>query len=145
KFENFPAEILVESFAGESPGHGIWTDRLSIVEVKLHRRMVLDRVQHVGEFTRDMRANGFALEGTDELTRLRFHDRDREMVRPEPHESLPEGLRRLEALEEARGHLLQEDPARFHGEGFERLGVLGASRLLTLHEIGNKRCGAFEG
>ncbi len=68
QLEDFAREVLVEAAllaaarGDELAGARIRADRLRLVEVDEHRRMLLDRDQHVGEFAQHMRADRLELE-----------------------------------------------------------------------------------
>ena len=91
QFENFAREIFVQPALAVLPGARIRPQRLLVVEEEQHRRMLLDRLQHVGETPEHIRPDRFALE------RARPHPRhpalvggDAEMIGPEHHKPLDE-------------------------------------------------------
>ena len=91
QFENFAGEIFVETRIAVSPHDRARSDRADIVEIAQHRRMRLDRDQHVGKPAQDVRADRLAFERAGK----RAHERalvggNAEMVRPEPHQPLDE-------------------------------------------------------
>jgi hypothetical protein len=100
-------EILVQP--GAAPGlphreRTVRADRHRLVEIQQHRRMPLDRVQHVGERAEHMRADRLELHRPGERHHLELLGRDREMIRPEMHEALDE-----RCLAGERGHRPRRD------------------------------------
>ena len=91
QLEDFASEILVEAAAGALAGHRIGTDRLRVVEIEQHRRMALDRKQHVGEAAEHVRPDRLALERTGKAADEGAARRHREVVAPELHEPLDIG------------------------------------------------------
>ncbi len=71
------------------PAREIRPERLLVVEEEQHRRMLLDRLQHVGETPEHMRADRLALERAGPHPRQRaLVGGDAEMIGPERHQPL---------------------------------------------------------
>ncbi len=99
QLQELAGEVLVEAAAAALAGARRRPDRLAVVEIEQHGRMLLHRLQHGAEGAVDMRADGLALEGAGgEAQLLALGDGDAEMVGPEPDEALGEaelGLHRV--------------------------------------------------
>src|SRR6478672_113259 len=63
QFENFARKILVQPAAAVLAGLRGRPDRPRVVEIDQHRRMGLDRLQHVAEAAKHVHADRLALEG----------------------------------------------------------------------------------
>ena len=90
QFEDLAREIFVEALAAPHAGKRVGADRARIVEIEQHRRMRLDREQHVGELPEHMRADRLALIGAADRPRRPLVGGNAEMVRPEPDQPLGE-------------------------------------------------------
>ena len=91
QLHDFAGEIFVQPALAVLPGAGIRAERLLVVEKEQHRRMLLDRLQHVAETPEHVGPDRLALE------RARPHPRqpalvggNAEMVGPERHQPLGE-------------------------------------------------------
>src|SRR5258705_7912043 len=84
-------EIFVQAPLAVLPGAGIRTERLLVVEKKQHRRMLLDRLEHVAEASEYMGPDRLALERAGPHPRqLAFVGGNAEVVGPERHQPLDE-------------------------------------------------------
>ena len=122
QLENLARQIFVDALAAALAGDRVRSHRLHIVEVEQHRRMRLDREQHVGEGAGNMRPDRFAFESAAQRAHRTFIGRHAEMVRPEPDQPLGETGLRSERGVEARFGLFQINLLRHAGRLF-RLGV----------------------
>jgi hypothetical protein len=123
------------------PGAGVRTERLLIVEKEQHRRMLLDRLQHVGKAPKHVRPDRLALERAGPHPRQpALVGGDAEMIGPEHHQ--PFG-------ETAIGHdTALQSRQRLGAEGFLddverlrwRLGGIGLHRFGRHHRgVGVRR------
>jgi hypothetical protein len=91
------AEILVEAASGPAEAGGdrarlaIGADRLGLIEIEEHGRMLFDGEQHVGKFAQDVRPYRLEFEQTGEADHGQFVGRDREMIGPEMGHPLEKG------------------------------------------------------
>ena len=83
-------EIFVEPALAVLSGAEVRAERLLVVEKEQHRRMLLDRLQHVAEAAEHMRPDRLALERAAEPGNRAALDRDGEMVGPEDNKPLGE-------------------------------------------------------
>ena len=89
QFQDFAGEIFVQSAVAVFPGARIRAQRLLVVEKEQHRRMLLDRLQHVGETPEHVRPDRLALERTGPHSRWSaLVGGDAEMIGPEHHQPL---------------------------------------------------------
>ncbi len=131
QLEDLTREVLVEPGAADQAGDRLRADRAGVVEIEQHRRMALDRLQHVGEAAEHLRADGLALEPARHA--LGHVGGDAEVVRPEPHQPFDETeLGRHRGIE-PRLDLLAEELDRQVGFGRprrrRRIGARGVVRL----------------
>src|SRR5262249_33725701 len=85
QLENLARKVLVDPDTRCLPpraalrGRGIRSDREVVVEIQLHRRVRLDREQHVREAAEHVRADGLPLETAGEPSEKLLVDRDGEV------------------------------------------------------------------
>src|SRR5262249_15145817 len=96
QLENLAREILVDPDAWGLPpralrGRRIRPDREVVVEIQLHRRVRVDREQHVREAAEDVRPDRLALEAAGEPSEKLLVDGDGKVVAPELRQPLEEG------------------------------------------------------
>ena len=103
QLQDFARQVLVEAAIAIAPGARVRADGHLVVEIDQHRRMHLDRAQHVGETAQHMRADRLALERPGEhAQRVALARRDGEMIGPEHHEPLEQPVVRCRETAEAR-------------------------------------------
>ena len=91
QFENFAGEVFVQSAVAVFPGARIRAQRLLVVEKEQHRRMLLDRLQHVAETPEHIGADRLALERAGPHPRRpALVGGDAEMIGPEHHQPFDE-------------------------------------------------------
>ncbi len=126
QLEDFAREILVETALLPLAGDRVRADRARIVEIDQHRRMGLDRQQHVGEAAEHVRADRLALVGAADRTHAALVGGDAEMIRPEPDEPFGEADVGAERGMNARLGLVEIDLLRHGGTG-----IRGAARAAS--------------
>ena len=110
QLQDLARQVLVEAARSLLPlarphaGQAARTDRLRLVEVQQHRRMAHDRQQQVFEAAQHVRADRIGLEAAGQPDDQELVDRDREVVRPEVHQSLDEGGRGQQRARCARAY-----------------------------------------
>nr|ACN58763.1 conserved hypothetical protein [uncultured bacterium BLR8] len=110
QLEDLARQVLVEAERAVARGralreHTVRADGARLVEIELHRRVLLDREQQVRELAEHVRADGLGLVGAGERHHHELVGRHREVVRPEVHE----------ALDERRGCVERRGRARIRG------------------------------
>jgi len=122
-------------------GRRIRADREVVVEIQLHRRVRLDREQHVREAAEDVRPDRLALEAAGEPGEKLLVDGDGKVVAPELRQPLEEGTVGGNGVLQTRGHFRGIDRPQKLRQALLR-GVLrtvasagGRCRLLALRLI----------
>ena len=106
QLQDFAREIFVQSPPAVEAGLAVGADRLRVVEIDQHGRMLLDGDQHVGETAQHVRADRLALVGTGHAAHGALVGRDAKVIGPEHHEPFEEGSVRGRGMVEARESLL---------------------------------------
>ncbi len=89
QFQDFAGKVFVQSAVAVFPGARIRAQRLLVVEKEQHRRMLLDRLQHVAETPEHVRPDRLALERAGPHPRRpALVGGDAEMIGPEHHQPL---------------------------------------------------------
>ena len=88
QLENFAGEVFVDASVAIDAGNGVWPHRTGVVEIVQHRRVALDRGQHVDEAAERVGTDRFALIGAGH--RGAFVGRNTEVIGPEPNKALDE-------------------------------------------------------
>ena len=91
QLQDFARQIFVQSPPAVEPGLAVGADRLRVVEIDQHGRMLLDGDQHVGETAQHVRADRLALVGAGHAAHGTLVGRDAKMIGPEHHEPFEEG------------------------------------------------------
>ena len=111
QLHDFAREIFVQPALAVLPGAGVRAERLLVVEKEQHRRMLLDRLQHVAETAEHMGPDRLALERAGPDPRqLALVGGDAEMIGPEHHQPLDESA--------IGDHRALQPRQRFGAEGF---------------------------
>ena len=126
KLEYLTCQIFVEPATKEATSARTGADRLRIVEVEGHRRMLGGGKKHIGETSGDMRPDHFTFEGTGQARDDGPSCRHGEVIAPEHHQTF-----------------MKRDIARYH-----RLGARGDLAdvdlsVLRAKELLNLRCAAL--
>src|SRR5260221_14040675 len=91
QLHDFAGEIFVQAPLAVLSGAGTRTERLLVVEKKQHRRMLLDRLEHVAESSEHMGPDRLALkQAGPDPRQLALVGGNAEMVGPERHQPLDE-------------------------------------------------------
>ncbi len=103
QLQQFAGEVLVESLVAFHAGGRIGAERLRLIEIDQHRRMLGRAAQQIRKRSADMGPDRLGLEqGDDEFHRLGLVDTHREMICPEAGKPLVEAVRREDRLRDAR-------------------------------------------
>ena len=110
QLQDLAREVLVEAARAVDAGNGVRTHRRRLVEVEQHRRMALDRLQHVAEPPEDVRADGLAQS-------IDMHQKS--IVEPPPGTALPAGdgvtIGRIPLPEGSKNLALRRPARQSHG------------------------------
>jgi hypothetical protein len=94
--ENFAGEVFIEAPCTPPRrcalcDNAVQPDRLRLIEIEQHCRMVFDCGQHIAELAQQMRTDRLELECTSQANDRDLKDRDGEMIGPEMDHPFDEG------------------------------------------------------